>query len=235
MDKALEEIYHNYRPGRIIIEPTGIGKLSDILNACQETSVSKYLQINSLITIVNIMKFEMLNSGFGDFFQNQIQNADIILFSRMQKAEAELIEKVAAGVGKLNPHARIITTPWEDMNIEQLLRDPHGMPEHMHNCSCSCCANNPKKAHNHTFLDSWGVETRKVFDEKNLVEVLKHLKKHGEIVRGKGILQYGANQWLQFDYVQGELNIRYSADVGAGKVSFIGKHLDVKGLSEFFA
>lgn len=234
LDKALEEIYHNYRPDRIIIEPTGIGKLSDIIKACNETSVSQYLQINSLITIVNVMKFEMLNAGFGDFFQNQIQNADIILFSRLQKAEAELIEKVAAGVRKLNPHARIITTPWEDMNIEELLLDRYSTPEHAHDCTCSCCAKNPRKAHSHTSLDSWGVETRKIFDERNLVGELKHLNKYGEIVRGKGILQCSAKQWLQFDYVQGELNIRNTNEANTGKVSFIGRHLDAKGLSEFF-
>ena len=86
LDKALEEIYHEYKPDRIIIEPTGIGKLSDIIKACEKTKIRELLQMNSRITIVNVLKYEVLNSSFGDFFHNQIEHADILLLSRTEKA-----------------------------------------------------------------------------------------------------------------------------------------------------
>jgi G3E family GTPase len=235
LDKALEEIYYDYKPDRIIIEPTGIGKLSEIMEACKKTSVSEFLQINSLITMVNVMKFEVLNLSFGDFFHNQIQNADTIVLSRVERAGEEKVDEVAAQLRKLNSHAEIITTPWENIDIKNLMHDRHKEEhiEHGHSCKCGCNGA-AHEEQSHTGLETWGVETIKVFDKNELIDTLKSVDKFGKIVRAKGYVDLHTNQWMKFDYVQGELNYSFETEERACKVSFIGNDLDVEVLSAFF-
>jgi G3E family GTPase len=105
--------------------------------------------------------------------------------------------------------------------------------EHGHSCKCGCNGA-AHEEQSHTGLETWGVETIKVFDKNELIDTLKSVDKFGKIVRAKGYVDLHTNQWMKFDYVQGELNYSFETEERACKVSFIGNDLDVEVLSAFF-
>lgn len=112
--KALHKVIEQFHPDRIIIEPSGVGKLSDVKRAV--LNVSDVLQLGSSATVVDVLKCQMYQKNFGEFFNNQIEYADALLLSRTQNADAQQIEESVALLRTLNANAPIVTTPWEELS-----------------------------------------------------------------------------------------------------------------------
>ena len=119
LNKTIQEVIHKFQPKRIIIEPSGVGKLSEVLRACKVVGLQDTLEINMLITVVDVLKFEMYHTNFGEFFENQIAHAKTILLSRTEKASSEALEKVLREIRKINDKAKVVTTPLENLNGEK--------------------------------------------------------------------------------------------------------------------
>ncbi|MDY6329678.1 MAG: GTP-binding protein [Lachnospiraceae bacterium] len=120
---ALKEVIDKYAPDRIIIEPSGVGKLSDVIKAVTDVMESETADItlNSTTAVVDGLKTKMYMKNFGEFFNNQVESAGTIVISRSQKMpEAKMAECVSL-LKEHNPNATIITTPWEDINGSQIL------------------------------------------------------------------------------------------------------------------
>ena len=118
---ALKEVVSKYTPDRIIIEPSGVGKLSDVIKAVQDVAEEVNLTVNNFVAVVDAMKCKMYMKNFGEFFNNQIAYAKTIVLSRTQKATQEKLEKAVALIREQNEKAVVITTPWEDIKGEQIL------------------------------------------------------------------------------------------------------------------
>ncbi len=118
--KALEQVLTEYTPDRIIIEPSGVGKLSDVMKAVADLQDDKIV-INSASAVVDAQKCKMYMKNFGEFFNNQIENAGTIILSRSQKLSEDKLEAVTAMLKEHNPKATIITTPWEDIDGKQIV------------------------------------------------------------------------------------------------------------------
>lgn len=120
--KALEEVIEKYHPQRIIIEPSGVGKLSDVIKAVQDLELSD-IQLNSFTTVCDVNKAKMYKDNFGEFFENQLQFARTIVLSRTDtpKATDEKVASVVAMIREINPDAAIITTPVENLDSEQVM------------------------------------------------------------------------------------------------------------------
>lgn len=118
--KALKQVLDDYSPDRIIIEPSGVGKLSDVMKAVADMHESEIV-INSASAVVDAQKCKMYMKNFGEFFNNQIENAGTIILSRSQKLSEDKLEDVVARLKEHNPKATIITTAWDDIDGSQIV------------------------------------------------------------------------------------------------------------------
>ena len=153
---ALQEVAEKYHPDRIIIEPSGVGKLSDVIHAIENLNSDAVL--NSAVTVVDVLKCKMYLRNFGEFFKNQVEAAGTIILSRtdMEKATPDKIEQAISMIRDLNPDATIITTPVEHLEGKKILdtiesvktdlthmgREAEHHHEHSENCSCGCHSHN---------------------------------------------------------------------------------------------
>lgn len=119
--RALDELIETYHPDRIIIEPSGVGKLSDIRRVVLDMMESHEVQLEGSATVADVGKCRMYAKNFGEFFIDQIENAETIILSRTQNASEERIEKSEQLLREYNAHARIITTPWDQLTPAQML------------------------------------------------------------------------------------------------------------------
>ena len=266
---ALQQVVEQYHPDRIVIEPSGVGKLSDVTRAVEGVAEHLDVRLNSFVTVADVNKVKMYMKNFGEFYDDQISHASCIILSRTQTASEEKIAAAVAMLREKNPTATIVTTAWDSLTGEQILKamsskddfkaeliamaakanekhaeeDEEEEHEHHHhhydeNGVCSC-GHHHHHHHDHDadeVFTSWGVETAKKFSKADIEHALTELDggKYGMILRSKGIVDGGADGWLEFDYVPGEWEVRQrGADVG-GKLVVIGSKLDEKAIAALF-
>ena len=290
---ALQQVVEQYHPDRIVIEPSGVGKLSDVTRAVEGVAEHLDVQLNSFVTVADVNKVKMYMKNFGEFYDDQISHASCIILSRTQTASEEKIAAAVAMLREKNPTATIVTTAWDALTGEQILNamstkddfkaeliamaakaneehahedeeeehehhhhhddddehehhhhdhdDGDDEHEHHHDEDGHCCCGHHHH-HHHDGHDadevftSWGVETAKKIAKADIEHALTELDsgKYGMILRSKGIVDGGADGWLEFDYVPGEWEVRSrGADVG-GKLVVIGSKLDEKAIAALF-
>ncbi len=138
--KNLREVMERFHPERILIEPSGVGKLSDVMKSVKEVEEENEVCLNGLVTVVNTAKATKQMRAFGEFFNNQIEYATVIVLSRTQNVKPEQTEAVAKAIRGKNPQAAIITTPWDEIDGKQIYKaieqqkslEEELMEEHMH-------------------------------------------------------------------------------------------------------
>lgn len=118
--KALQKVLDEFAPDRILIEPSGVGKLSDVLKAVMNVGSDK-LVLNSYTTVADATKIKMYMKNFGEFYKNQVETAKTIVLSRTQKLSEEKLDEAVKMIRELNEHATIVTTNWDDINGKQIL------------------------------------------------------------------------------------------------------------------
>ena len=319
---ALQQVVEQYHPDRIVIEPSGVGKLSDVTRAVEGVAEHLDVQLSSFVTVADVNKVKMYMKNFGEFYDDQISHASCIILSRTQNATEEKIAAAVAMLREKNPTATIVTTAWDSLTGEQILKamstkddfkaeliamaakaneehahedeeeehehhhdheddhdhcccghhhhhdeddDDHDEHEHHHDhedghdhCCCGhhhhdeddddhdehehhhdghCCHHHHHHDHDaDEVFTSWGVETAKKFSKADIEHALTELDtgNSGMILRSKGIVDGGADGWLEFDYVPGEWEVRQrGADVG-GKLVVIGSKLDEHAIAALF-
>ena len=162
---ALKDVITKYHPDRIIIEPSGVGKLSDFIKAVDGVVKEAGVALNSATTVVDVMKCKMYLRNFGEFFENQVKSAGTIILSRTDKADTEKVEAAVKMLRELNPEAHIITTPVEVLggkkvldtmegaiiNLAQVEEEEHHHHHHDHD-EC-CCGHDHDEEHEHHHHD----------------------------------------------------------------------------------
>ena len=167
--KNLKEVIEKYHPDRILIEPSGVGKLSDVMKSVMDIEKEQDVKMNALVTVVNALKASKQMKAFGEFFNNQIEHATTVILSRSQNATEEQLEFCVKQIQELNPKAAIITTAWDDISGEQILKAMEGQDnlemkllaeashaahehhhhEHDENCTCGCHDHDHDHEHEH--------------------------------------------------------------------------------------
>ena len=159
--KALKEVTEKFSPDRIIIEPSGVGKLSDVRKAVEDASEEAGLVLNALTTVADASKIKMYMKNFGEFYNNQIESAATVILSRTQKLSEEKQMKAAEMIREKNPNATIITTPWDELTGAQILSAMEGTDvlarmlmeeEHHHHHDHDedhCCGHDHDHEHHH--------------------------------------------------------------------------------------
>ena len=158
--KALKEVLEKYTPDRVIIEPSGVGKLSDVVKAVQDIGDS--VVINSTATVVDASKCKMYMKNYGEFYNNQIEYAGTVILSRTQNISEEKLETVLKMIREKNDEASVITTPWDQINgknileamekinsLEKELVDEHEHHHHHHDGDKCCCGHDHDHEHHH--------------------------------------------------------------------------------------
>ena len=153
---ALKEVVEKYHPDRIVIEPSGVGKLSDVIHAVENLHLEAdgEVKLNSAVTVVDVLKCKMYLKNFGEFFKNQVEAAGTIILSRTdtKKATPEKIEAAIELIRELNPDATIITTPVEDLGGQKILDTIEGMKidlSHVEEEHDHCCDHDHEHEHHH--------------------------------------------------------------------------------------
>ena len=237
--KALKKVIDEYKPDHILIEPSGVGKLSDVAAAVSNV---EGVEIGLKITVIDAGRCKMYARNFGEFFNNQVANADVIVLSRTDMTPEKMIGKSISVIKELNDQAPIITTPWDKLDGEQILeavslgREIHEFAEH--HCSCGCEDGDGEHHHHHAdeVFTSWGFETAKKFSREEIENICKELEdeKYGIILRAKGFVDSVTDEWIYFDYVPGESDIRFGNASTTGKICVIGSKLNEDALKELF-
>ena len=143
--KNLQEVLDKFSPDRILIEPSGVGKLSDVMASVIDLEKTHDVKVNALVTVVNALKASKQMKAFGEFFNNQIEYATTVVLSRSQKATPEQLELCVKQIQKLNPKAAIITTPWDEIQGSQILKVIEGQD----NLEMKTLAEAAHEAHEH--------------------------------------------------------------------------------------
>ena len=254
---ALEKVISTYNPDRIIIEPSGVGKLSDVAKAVRKVETDSVV-INGLITVVDANKCKIYLKNFGEFFGNQIENAGTVILSHNDSISEEKLEKCLEIIRSMNKTASIITTPWDKLDgakILDVIENSHTIEDDIkeleyghHDDECHCHEHghhhNEEECHCHEHdhhadevFTSWGRETAKKYSKQELENALAAITDavtYGTVLRAKGIVDSTDGEWLYFDYIPGEVDIRRGLPAVVGKICVIGSKLNEDELAELF-
>ena len=280
--KSLKEVVDTYHPERILIEPSGVGKLSDVIKAVQDVAEQIDAKLNSFTTMVDVTKCRIYSKNFGEFFSNQIEYAGAVILSRTDKAKQEKIEESVKILREINAKSPIITTPIAELPGEKLLEIMEGSksleeellseircPEcgevHEHGEECGCGhdhhhhhheedheghghhhhGEDHEEHHHHhhghhhadEIFTSWGKETVKTYTKEEISSILKSLESeeiYGTILRAKGMVAGADGEWIYFDMVPEEHEVRSGSPEYTGRICVIGSKLNEEKLSELF-
>ncbi len=325
--KSLKEVVDTYHPERILIEPSGVGKLSDVIKAVQDVAEQIDAKLNSFTTMVDVTKCRIYSKNFGEFFSNQIEYAGAVILSRTDKAKQEKIEESVKILREINAKSPIITTPIAELSGEKLLeimegsksleeellseiRSPECGEVHGHGEECGCVHdhhhhhheedhaghghhhhgedheehehhhnevhgedghghhhdesydghdhhdhghhhNEAHGGHDHDhdhhhhhghhhadeIFTSWGKETVRTYTKDEISSILKSLESeeiYGTILRAKGMVAGADGEWIYFDMVPEEHEVRSGSAEYTGRVCVIGSKLNEEKLAELF-
>ena len=339
--EALKKVLDEYSPDRVIIEPSGVGKLSDVIKAVEDINDAD-ITLNSFTTVADATKCKMYMKNFGEFYNNQIENANCIVLSRTQGISEEKLSAAISLLREKNEKATIITTDWDKLDgkaileamehrdtiendMETLEKEHHHHHDHVHHdhdehcecgchdhdhhehhhhdhdehcecgchdhdhhehhrhdhdehcecgchdhdhhehhhhdhdehCECSChdhdhhehhhhdhdehCECGCHDHHHHHHADevfvSCGGETIVKYTEEQIKEILSALSdeaKYGVVLRAKGIVDSSDGEWIHFDYVPEEIDVRRGSAGVIGRVCIIGANLNEHSVKELF-
>lgn len=245
--EAILNVIENYKPKRIIIEPSGVAKLSEIINACKGGALLEKTSLNMIMVVVDSLKFDTYISNFSEFYRNQIVNAKTIVLSKTQNLDEVKLEELVKKIRKLNSKASIISTPWEHLKVEGIISVAEGnIKEDLDTKVDLLKKSNGLKSmksvnKGHLASDTfktWSAETPKKFNIVELEAKIKQLineDKYGTVLRAKGIVQATEGKWIQFDYVPGEYAHSSIAAEPIGRLCVIGKDLNEHNLTKLFS
>ena len=314
--EALKKVVETYHPDRILIEPSGVGKLSDVTRAVEGVAETLPVQLNSFVTVADVNKVKLYMKNFGEFYNDQVSHASCIILSRTGNAGEKKIADAVALLSEKNPTATIVTTDWTVLTGAQIVsvmdgkrdlvaellaearaaneahagEDGHHHHHHHHDGEAhecchhhdgeeehecchhhhdedeghechhhdedeehECCHHHHHEhhydehgvcscGHHHHDHDadevftSWGRETAHKYSRGALEQALAALDggEYGMILRAKGIVDGGADGWLEFDMVPGEHEVRASTPDVTGKLCVIGSQLKEAEIAALF-
>ena len=247
-EKALEQVLSRFSPDRILIEPSGVGKLSDVVNAVRGV-LSETVTLGSLVTVADASKCKIYMKNFGEFYNNQIEYAQTVILSRTDGMNESKLEQAVELVREHNSEAVIITTPWEQLDGKQILcamESQHTLQQelenlasqlhHEHHHADDCHCHEHEHHHADEVFSTFGKETAKLFTKQSLEQMLTSLdsSQYGIVLRAKGIVASEGGKWLHFDYVPQEIQIREGGADIIGRLCVIGSKLNEDALSELF-
>ena len=250
--QALHKVLEQFAPDRILIEPSGVGKLSDVIRAVQRVE-GDGVQLDTFTTVVDATKCRVYMKNFGEFYNDQVAHASCIVLSRTDGMDEQKLAACVALLREQNANATIVTTPWTQLDGAQILAAMERKntlqaqiaqlaAEVEDDDVCPECGHHHDHEHHHhhhhadEVFESFGAETAKAFTTDEILHALQQLDdgRFGTVLRAKGIVAGADGQWIHFDFVPGAPDVRHgSADV-IGRLCVIGAHLDRAAVAALF-
>lgn len=240
--KSLIEVVETFNVDRIIIEPTGVARLTDLKKTLEEDELSNLLQIDRLITVVDCEKFSVYLKNFRSFYVDQIKTADLLILSRVQNISNDKLAKVKGEINKINNDLIIIDKIWDNISSKYLM-------EYSKKNSTSSSVNTFRRrgilksnkggvlAKDDTAnFQTFAVTMDRAMSKEELINKFKFIssnKNYGEIIRAKGIVKIN-DKMGQFDFTLSDFSIEEINYTGRSVISFIGLNLNKKEIIRFF-
>ena len=257
--EALKKVLDEYAPDRILIEPSGVGKLSDVIRAVQNID-SDDIVLDGFATVADAKKCKVYHKNFGEFFNNQITYASCIILSHTAGLSEEKINECVSLLRECNSSAPIVTTDWDQLTGKQLVdamtqkntlddelaqlleeeKHHHHHHEDGEECHCHDHDHDEHEHHHHHADDvftSWGRETPTAYSIDEITNALNALadeEKYGIILRAKGIVAGKDGEWIHFDYVPGTPDVRTGSAGTIGRLCVIGSKINEDAIAELF-
>ncbi|GFP78345.1 CobW family GTP-binding protein [Clostridium fungisolvens] len=247
--ESIDDILKEYNPDRLIIEPSGVAKLSKVVSLVRTRGTIGNKKINIQAVVVDIKNFDMYITNFGEFYTNQIVNARTVILSRTQNTSDQELTHVVMAIRKINPRCSIITTPWDrlssqriltvcEQRLEDLMRDSNQARKTL---NVTHVIRDSRITTNSAAKDVFEVWSKEITDRfsieqiKIILDKLKDERVVGLIIRAKGIIELDDDKWIQFDYIHDYININYIKAKDSRRVSVIGIDLNIPMIEELFS
>lgn len=234
---AIREIVKKYSPDRIIIEPSGVAKLTDIVKSCKEIDS---VEVNNTYTVVDVINYKTYLDNFGEFYKDQIKKADTIIASKRNNNEKCLDEAVKS-IKSLNKNCNIITATLDEFEGNDILYITKKKACNKVSFNRVSTLQKPAMIHKghkaNSVFNSWGIETKRNFSRavlKNIFTEKINAEDYGNILRGKGIVQLEEGKWVEFHYTPGSFQMNAIVSQKVGKIAIIGESIDTKKLDKLF-
>lgn len=238
--EAIFEVLNKYNPNNIIIEPSGVAKLSEILIILEGIKFQHKLEIRNIFTLIDIQNYNMYLTNFKEFYENQIKKANKIVLSRSQLVDDKKIKTTIDSLRKFNYKAEIIYKPWENLKGSDFFKinnieDKKEMSMIKPNINKAL-----KKQVNHTAKEVFESYPIHISRNVNIQEIQRKFEfieisdKFGKIIRSKGIIEGTDGIYYQFDYVPNEFKSRKIKWSNKKVISIIGSELNKQELEELF-
>lgn len=246
---GLKEILKSYQPERILIEPSGVSKLSDVMKQCRQFIKEGTIQLNMCIVVIDITKYDMYLKNFNEFYQDQISYAKTILLTRTDKYDKIKIDEIISKIRLINTQAVIITTQLthlegnaivsaaQTQNSSSFMDSIMQEKQNVLKRAPKIGSFQVKKTEESTKenFGVWGKETAKVFTKDRIEEILHSFDQADRLIlRAKGIVETELGDWIQFDYVPNEIIIKSCKADYIGRICVIGNRIEEMNLDEIF-
>ena len=281
--RALAQVIEEYSPERILIEPSGVGKLSDVIIAVQDLHNDE-IELNGFTTVVDAKKCRFYMKNFGEFYKNQVEHASSIILSHTQDLDQERLDDCVRMLRELNDHASMVTTPWDQISGKQILdtmemkktlsaeldklreeayahehehhhhhdhdHDDHDEHDHDHEHGHHNDHDHDEHDHEHhhhhhdhdhhhadEVFSEIGVQTTHKFTKQQIEDALTKLDdftEFGQVLRSKGIVEGEDGEWIHFDYIPGEPEVRTGTAEATGMICVIGVDLEEDRIKALF-
>lgn len=239
---SIEDIVDEYNPDRIIVEPSGVAKLSDVLKGCKEIRKKESITINYIFAVIDISNLDMYKEEFKEFYIDQVINAKTIIFTRIDKCDDNKIEEAVEEIRKINSSASIVKVPLDIIDGLDILRIAEKDLSNIQEKKIVKLASRSKKEARAVrvgskIFDSWGEETSKIFNINKIENIFTEIgitKECGNILRGKGFLELDSGKWVEFHYTPRQFQLKAASKQEIGKIAIIGENIDKDKLHLLF-
>ncbi len=225
-EEGILQLIREQQPDRIIIEPTGVARLSDVLSTLQRPSIQEKCILEHIITIVDASRFALMEQYTGVFFQDQLLNAGSIAVSKTQGMNQRNLESLAERIEEYAPEVPVFTSDWDEKGIAAIYASGNLLHPIVH-----------LSEKDEIPFTSTTIRLTKPIRPRTLTELVKELDsgRFGEVMRAKGLFRDNMGGWRVLQYVHGDCRIQEGPSQGTCAITFIGRNMNVSLLRKHFA
>lgn len=234
-DDAIIEILESFQPDRIIVEPTGIAMLGEVIRSCSLNKYSDLIQLNMIITVVDVKRFKLSYSYSKEFLENQIKTTQSIILSKTEGIDDQVIQDVITKLHEINSEAIVINLPWDKVTAVELVSDAQYIP--MEKPMAEKRTVKIIGGKHRRKIEACEIETEMKYNKQRIEDIFSELEKItecGNIIRGKGLVLETGSVGLKFDYVPGDLTFEKFNSESLGKICIIGIDLNKDKIKDLF-
>ncbi|VYU40170.1 GTP-binding protein [Clostridium tertium] len=239
--KACIEVIEKYKPDRIIIEPSGVAKLTDIIKVFKDIELRDKVAIDNLITVINPEKYYSYITNFKEFYIDQIKNAKKIVISRVENIDKESLSKIENNIKSINSRSEIIKKPYINLKASDIFNESlnnEKLKIENSNFKASLKGIIKEKTSAKDIFESYAIYPKDIFSKaelKSKFNFISSSKAYGDVIRAKGIIRLKEGTCGQFDFAGDEFEVREMNNKIDSVISFIGVNLNKEELKKFFS